>query len=1102
MPRLAAFILLILLSCIHGATTIRVYGNHTMPTDLTTTGIPSPWTYGINLTSMQIYFKTAINSANAIQFQVLNSSNHTRDINFQIQNANATSAIVSGKSITYPNIFNYTNISFTAGQHELNKVITITNSSAQMNFTFKIQFSNVNYSPVEDGSINFYDNVTGERLWTIAAPRAWDSAQVSDEHGIIRNQPLRTYQTVRQAGQNFFIDLVINETNMTNWTYPIYVDPTTQTGCGTISTSGDYVLEADVSTTSTCFTITADNVDFNCAGFTVSGDRGGGDRGFQVSTAKSNITIRNCTIHSFQNGIRFASVNYSAIYNNSIWNSTDFGVFVAIGANSTIIANNTFYNNNFDGLTTSVSFNLSIYNNTVFNNTRYGILFINTSHSQILNNSVHSNKFGIYLFGGSENNSVINNSAYANSLVGFALNKSFANNVSFNYAYNNTVSGFLFYNNSDNNSVVSNHAFNNSQYGFFINKSSGINLSLNNATNNGHAQYHLTDAANTTFLEGNRALQTPAGALDINVSTSANITSLVGSTYHNFSNENSSIFFHNAINISIRILSNTSAGVPSVACTYSGCRTITGGNSVINITNDSGSAPLTMGVYYNLSATSALQRTILMANHNGSDWLIFGQSAIDTSLGSVRYDGISSFNTTFSILEFKNLMVNSTQGCKVDAVANFTNIQGAINNASNGDTIFICYDAGALHSEAATVELNKSVSIVGNQSGVLVNLSSAANGRHLFNVSADGANLTNLTLLDAGAQESAAVYSNASSPSFSALTVNSSYYGIYLNQSNASTIFSVTFTGNNFSMYAANSYHLNMSASTVANSSNYSVYISHGNGTNLSGLAIINASIGIFLENASNANISDLTVTDASRLGGYGVYFHNNSNFNIVSNVTVSNSAYGIVFSAGSGNNLSGTNVSNSTYAQYQFILNSNATFASRSYSTNTPQASLDINATDSSNVTTQVGTSFSEFVTDYLVFYFANVTNVSLKAMNLSDSGVQATGCTSFVGTCTVITNNTNILNITNSSTAYDVSLGIIYNASTQAQPSNIYLSRHYSGWTELVSFSSGIPENSRMARSLGALPASFAVAEFKAPPASSGGSQAARLRLAPRPQ
>src|SRR3989338_10887386 len=134
---------LLFLSSIN-AETIYVFGNSSGNMSITTSSIPGSWTYGGEFQDLNIYFKTKLTSSDAVHFEV-EHLDEDRSIDYQLQNANESTGIVSGNSITYPLVFNYTNITYRIISNHLVKIISISNESAPTNITFKIKRDDVDY---------------------------------------------------------------------------------------------------------------------------------------------------------------------------------------------------------------------------------------------------------------------------------------------------------------------------------------------------------------------------------------------------------------------------------------------------------------------------------------------------------------------------------------------------------------------------------------------------------------------------------------------------------------------------------------------------------------------------------------------------------------------------------------------------------------------------------------------------------------------------------------------------------------------------------------------------------------------------------------------
>ena len=378
----------------------------------------------------------------------------------------------------------------------------------------------------------------------------------------------------------------------------------------------------------------------------------------------SNFTnISGNTFNSNTNSAFLINSYNNIIVSNNIYNTTTYAISVAHG-NGTNITSNIIQNASIGIiLDNASSSNLSHNNITlVKRGTGFGVHIASSNHSFLWNNSASNNSDVGFSLDSSSNNTLLSNIAYNNTRFGFLIDSgSNNNNLDSNIAYNNSDSGFIFQV-AHNNNLTSNLAYNNSISGFAFSDSTGNNLSQNNATNNLGSQYQFEENSNATFTGTNRAFNTLLLlALDLNITGGSNVTTLVGSTYNNFSSENLTIFFHNAINVSVKFKSNDSAGAAKSLCsteTPESCNLISfnGYNTVLNISNTSGLATINLGIYFNASEfNDSNERTTVNIGKYSNGWLEVGRSVFDGS-GSIRYDSITSFSL-FGAVAFKGKFI-------------------------------------------------------------------------------------------------------------------------------------------------------------------------------------------------------------------------------------------------------------------------------------------------------------------------------------------------------------------------------------------------------------------------------------------------------------
>ncbi|MBI5228850.1 right-handed parallel beta-helix repeat-containing protein, partial [Candidatus Micrarchaeota archaeon] len=296
------------------------------------------------------------------------------------------------------------------------------------------------------------------------------------------------------------------------------------TACGTLNSPNTvYQLSQSLSTTGTCFTITADNIVLDGNGFTISGDGGSGDYGVSAVSRK-NLTIKNLKITGFQRGISFESVDNSFVDSVVVSSNVSSGVHLLSSSNNTI-SHTIVYNTSFAGFYLystwpGISKNNTYSFNTVYSlycpsGSSYGFIVVgdageyqspvnNTFYSNTAfnNSGYYGNGYGFYVSSAPNNNLFANNTAYKNP-VGFYEMKSNNNSFINNTAVNNTLGFYLI---DTNFTILSNNtAFNNSEYGFYLYSNSRYNRLYNNtAFNNFHHGFCLESSDNNT-LYGNRA---------------------------------------------------------------------------------------------------------------------------------------------------------------------------------------------------------------------------------------------------------------------------------------------------------------------------------------------------------------------------------------------------------------------------------------------------------------------------------------------------------------------------------------------------------------------------------------------------------------------
>ncbi len=182
------------------------------------------------------------------------------------------------------------------------------------------------------------------------------------------------------------------------------VSATNVNSCQTLSAADTYTLTTDVSTSSICFKITANSVNLNCQGHTISYDS---ENGNAVLFNQSNFSsVSNCNFTNLEGSVdaNFAvsvlkSLNASILNNNFSLNFKSGGIKVedTISKNTTIINNSMINMGNGIAGITLLSSNNVVHRNSFVDNlgasfyTVTGISLSSSSSNIISNNSFFSN---------------------------------------------------------------------------------------------------------------------------------------------------------------------------------------------------------------------------------------------------------------------------------------------------------------------------------------------------------------------------------------------------------------------------------------------------------------------------------------------------------------------------------------------------------------------------------------------------------------------------------------------------------------------------------------------------------------------------------------
>lgn len=316
---------------------------------------------------------------------------------------------------------------------------------------------------------------------------------------------------------------------------------TTIDSCQSLALPGEtYVLNQSItnSPTTWCLSLAADNITLDCQGNTLSGD---GTATKAIVIGSNYNTVKNCIIKNYANAgdtsMYLAAVSGNNIYNDTFMDNDGNGLVLTFGDSNNVV-NDTFINNSFLGIYNFGSNSNTFANITLINNSR-GIDFDYSTYEGVVTGvTATGNTYAVYIDYWS-NRISLNDSILTGNQYGVYIDRNASQNTIYNNFFNNMVNYY-------NNAGTSNYLNTTKQNGTRI-YSSGTEIGGNywtNPTGNGFSDT-CTDADNDGFCDKNYTLdssdidflpiaktvgQIPTTLPTINISSCANLDQ-EGATY-------------------------------------------------------------------------------------------------------------------------------------------------------------------------------------------------------------------------------------------------------------------------------------------------------------------------------------------------------------------------------------------------------------------------------------------------------------------------------------------------------------------------------------------------------------------------------------------
>ena len=332
---------------------------------LLNTSVISNTSYGMYIYSSSKFNKldnlTIISNISNVLYVSLDSDSNSI-INSTLISLNKNGTLVYLTSNSNGNIFYGNNFTETSGYY-----VQDLNGSNYYNTTINGKGEGNIWNDILNGSVNIKGNV-----FSTLNPSLYIGEYGTD-------YPYNSTNSFGKISGN-----VVDYAPLTNNPVPI--------SCGVLSEAGKtYTLTQNVSSTGTCFNITAQNITLDCNGNWITYSTGGLEDNYGIYTDQFNSTIKNCNI--IDGNLGSVEVTRYGIYLNSSNNSFLFNNFVNVSNSVAILFNN---GANFNNLTS----------NTANSKTYYGI-YLKKSHNNSVFNFITTSSVGITT-SDAENNTIIN----------------------------------------------------------------------------------------------------------------------------------------------------------------------------------------------------------------------------------------------------------------------------------------------------------------------------------------------------------------------------------------------------------------------------------------------------------------------------------------------------------------------------------------------------------------------------------------------------------------------------------------------------------------------------------------------------------------------
>ncbi len=525
--------------------------------------------------------------------------------------------------------------------------------------------------------------------------------------------------------------------NVSSWTeYSIGEGIPPTSACGNLSTPNSVeTLVSDVNSSGTCFTIQANNITLDCAGFEINYSRSSVGIGV-TNTGFNDIQVRNCVITQGSTipnsrGIEFSNSLGANISNNVVTTSgnASYAINMFFASNNTVLENNTVtVSTTFDsqGLRfVGAGRDIRVEDNIVIDARDTGIT--GSFSDVIISNNVVSSRNGIIIFDSPNNYTITDNNI---TTVGTTSNQQGIEfqGVTNSLISNNTISttgtifndGISLVSSSDNNIVTSNNittsGSGDGNRGVDI-ASSSNNTFIGNIISTGgtfsdHGFLLTSSSSNNNISSNTITTQSTSSNMGLFVASSSSNNFIFNNTITTNGTFNNNGMFFEATSTGNSIISNTIVAngtgtdnrgivvnsgpqlIDSNTITAQGSQSnhgieITGGNEVnvtFNIITTNGSLSSNRGITFTGSENNSISFNNVTTDGTDNNYGIF----FDSSNDNTAFNNSFSTNGRTGGANFGVVIQSNTNGTNIisnSIITNTTSTHGIQISASSRTVI-------------------------------------------------------------------------------------------------------------------------------------------------------------------------------------------------------------------------------------------------------------------------------------------------------------------------------------------------------------------------------------------------------------------------------